>query len=775
MGRTLAEDLLVPGTVLAWSEFVETWGRPILSALAYAHAEGIVHRDIKPGNILITDDGRPRITDFGIAKLLDQVAPGKTVMDHRTPPYAPPEYDSGQFIASRDVYAFAVLALVALTGIDPYSEDLADPYEATPAALLKANVDEEVRAFLRRCVAEPEERFANAGVALAELDRVEMLLAARRRAGGVQPSQPLYVALTLKVLRELAAAIDADTPEKARAVLNQDMAGGWAAATLPSRTFEGGDSTAGHYYIMGNELRLHVAVAQAADRLYAVGVRVISHSALEQQRDHSWTPVGLDLVFAEPSEPSLSAIGLHEFQEGIASHLASRARDRADRAERSLFDMWRQTLNALRALERSRQRPLEYESFRPTATGAVFQLREDPQIGVLGDTRIAELAERGFLKGEVVGLKARDLTLRVTDGDVRDLSARGVLKVDTGLEALNVRRQMNALDTVEFGDAVRMDLPALLLRPETVVAPAEVSEIAWSQPDLDEDKQRATQAALGLRDLLHVEGPPGTGKTKFITETILQTVRRNPDARVLLSAQTHAALDNVLERILERDENPRMVRVGREDDDRIAVSAAPLLMRATVEKWRRQVERKGRQYLRDWSQARGFAVRDVEIAMLFEELGALRLEAAELTSETASVETELEGLREHRSTEGATTTTADGVGLLQEQRKALRDQAVTVDERAEQVTSRLVEVNGVTAQSELDGLSPAELAKRSAELVRLDTPELSTCQELIRLLGDWHARFGYGPEFEAAVVMRAQVVAATCVGFGAIRGAESVQ
>jgi superfamily I DNA and/or RNA helicase len=72
-----------------------------------------------------------------------------------------------------------------------------------------------------------------------------------------------------------------------------------------------------------------------------------------------------------------------------------------------------------------------------------------------------------------------------------------------------------------------------------------------------------------------VEGPPGTGKTTFITELVLQTLRANPNARVLLTSQTHVALDNSLERIVGQSGLAvSAVRIGQEDDERIAIPPA---------------------------------------------------------------------------------------------------------------------------------------------------------------------------------------------------------
>ena len=99
------------------------------------------------------------------------------------------------------------------------------------------------------------------------------------------------------------------------------------------------------------------------------------------------------------------------------------------------------------------------------------------------------------------------------------------------------------------------------------------------QTDLDDTKKSVVQIALGTKDFLLVEGPPGTGKTTFITEIVLQTLKLNPDARILLiSSQTHVALDNAVERLQKFQGNLKIVSLGRLEDSRIASTVKPLVL-----------------------------------------------------------------------------------------------------------------------------------------------------------------------------------------------------
>jgi len=134
------------------------------TALAVAHNQGLVHRDVKPGNILVMPDGRVKITDFGIARLADQVPLTATGQVMGTAQYLAPEQATGQpATGSSDIYALGVIGYELLAGRRPFSGEsqiaiaLAQVNDAPPP--LPTSVPHPVRALISSMLAkDPADR-----------------------------------------------------------------------------------------------------------------------------------------------------------------------------------------------------------------------------------------------------------------------------------------------------------------------------------------------------------------------------------------------------------------------------------------------------------------------------------------------------------------------------------------------------------------------------------------------------------------------------------------
>jgi eukaryotic-like serine/threonine-protein kinase len=154
-------------------------GLEVGRALAFAHGQGLVHRDVKPQNVLLNDEGRAKVTDFGIARVLDAVGQTETGTVLGTSHYIAPEQARGEQIdAQTDIYSFGVVLYELLTGELPYPGDnfltVAMKHVNDPSpSVLDRRPDTPLRlaSLIERCMAKlPVDRPASMDEVVRELE-----------------------------------------------------------------------------------------------------------------------------------------------------------------------------------------------------------------------------------------------------------------------------------------------------------------------------------------------------------------------------------------------------------------------------------------------------------------------------------------------------------------------------------------------------------------------------------------------------------------------------
>jgi tRNA A-37 threonylcarbamoyl transferase component Bud32 len=153
------------GTILPL-ETIKLYIQQIGNAIQYAHSEHIIHCDIKPDNILLAQDDRLLLSDFGIARVVHTTLPHTTRGPAGTPEYMAPEQFLGKPVRASDQYALGIMIYEWLCGTPPFKGDflsLMDQHQRSEVPLLrnrKSTISEEVEQVIRQALAKtPDERY----------------------------------------------------------------------------------------------------------------------------------------------------------------------------------------------------------------------------------------------------------------------------------------------------------------------------------------------------------------------------------------------------------------------------------------------------------------------------------------------------------------------------------------------------------------------------------------------------------------------------------------
>jgi serine/threonine-protein kinase len=143
--------------------------RDVCYALEYAHHQNVIHRDIKPGNVLISNDGETKLMDFGISKVLESGNRGEGNTEAKgTPQYMPPEQILGREIDNRtDLYALGISVFEMLTTLRPFRGDnVVDQQLNAPLPNLRDFASDIpsglVEIVTKACQKQPSDRYASA-------------------------------------------------------------------------------------------------------------------------------------------------------------------------------------------------------------------------------------------------------------------------------------------------------------------------------------------------------------------------------------------------------------------------------------------------------------------------------------------------------------------------------------------------------------------------------------------------------------------------------------
>lgn len=753
------EEFVRDKVPMSWFAFWRTLGRPLLEAICWAQSRKLVHRDIKPKNVMIDDAGEAKLTDYGISRVHEDgevlQAASPTFRHHGSPPFTPPEPDDGAYSFTRDGYSWAVVALYCLSGRMPvhYGDvsEILDNLESGP-----------VEAFRAACQQDPKQRPPYGHLLLADIEDWMEALGAQADSSKIVT----YIHFSDQCELRLQQSFGPEIRDPLTALL-EDFAT-FARVRASSQGVH-------RVRVIGETWQLEAVRDRARPGVLLVDAAIrIGSAAAERQREPA-AARDLELRLGQPKDPDQAQMALDEAWALASSAEQARANRQASERDR-VQRIWNAYLRARSDYETGRGSTLRYTEARFAPPHVTVTITGAMPPDLLGQDRMINAAGVSIAL-EVTAVLGDQVTLRVTYGDLAKIPQQGILEVNTRRALSAIEKQKRALDDLVYDRAVQPSLADIVFEGRGARPPLPNAPFTKPKEKFDDDKVGVLRKALGVRDVLAVEGPPGTGKTRLIEEIISQWLQAHPGHRVLLSSQTHAALDNVLERLAKRDAGLDMVRVGRFDNDRIAPSAAGFLLERKADAWADKVRETARPWLTRRAIARGVDAAELQAGSLAVKLAALirerdavgsallGLESVAQETKAAALSAELSDIEVPPSLRQRTESALADAGGLSERLASLRHE----EAKAREALKVLPNLGSELAASE----DPTELEEYAAVLLGTGEAEREHF-ELMRLQEEWLERVGRSADFHSAMLASAKVVASTCVALAGVRGFSEV-
>ena len=545
--------------------------RQLLDAIEISHSNGIIHRDINPNNIMVTEDKVVKVIDFGICKINDMIN-SATVFTLGTNAYSAPEVHQHSENATEksDLYSIGAVIYYLFTGKQP---PLAVQFQKTMDSV--RGMDIELKPIVKKLVAEnPDDRYENIFELQKDISRLFMRF--------LDTEKTVVFTMAYERFKEL----------KNFKLLPQSVTVKEAAeGNLPENFLEmyafcKEEDDEKVFIFLGYNYLMECIYEEELNVFDVLKFRKVVPIDRDRLRKRYAQVVGkvrfVDKKFAH-REPKNDSI---EIKNTIIDYYSEYiSNNNVENEYKSKYGVWRDLLQLVKEdIEKNIIR-LPYDSFQLDGDILRFRLKKGVFIDEerLNKEQLFVYERKGKGKDKVkpvkIGAYENDIyenehvILQIKRVGRVSLPAKGLICMDYRKDLVNVERQLDALNILEKEDyQCNFSLKRIISGVENPSVSIISKELHLFNKQLDSPQKAAVQKALEADSIAIIQGPPGTGKTNVIIEIILQILKennRNKDMepkKILLVSQSHPAVDKMLEDLIrDSEERPDLLRIGRDE------------------------------------------------------------------------------------------------------------------------------------------------------------------------------------------------------------------
>jgi superfamily I DNA and/or RNA helicase/serine/threonine protein kinase len=716
---------------------------PILDGLAYAHERQVFHRDISPRNILVSEEGRPLIADFGSAKVYSDGAFHETQLRTESLPYTP---ESGN-VAEIDVYSFGAMAIELLSKEKAYSrDDLTEILKSSGKN--KPGIAPETKIILEKCIdLDPERRYRSA-VQLKEIfDKRALTI---KKAETSKNSRARFY-LSAKASNSLASSARGNS--SVEAFVNSEIQSSSLYAS-PKR-LDDGTYSRDEFLLIANTLKFYLKPHESKNCWVAAAAHLEDSDDLEYSREKGFSLDGIGILWECVKNPPSDVVSFSGFEAVYEKYAKWIKQGRPEREVTHLVESnaqemlgrWGRILDAQQHIYSNRFKPLKFVDSQLENNRIYLKLENTVEFEIEDSYWKIPFSEKSAY-GTIDYHDGVDVEIHLNRYGKGNIAKSGIIspEIEVGNE-MQIKRQRDALQSVLDSSSINPKLANYLVSPNLIPKNTPLKVINWKS-DIDESKQEAIQKALTNSGIMIIKGPPGTGKTSFIAEYIYQELLRSSTSQILLVSQTHVALDNALARLSDLGIED-VVRLGQPDDPRISKSSKRLLVDTQMLNWKERLKKDSTKYIERLAESVNLTMPQTQSLILLESMEAILAE--------------INGLRE-TSDSSSDLYTRDGENIsefnkskIQEKIDALETEKVNLTQELRALAPKV----GITIPRDMHASFVIDF--RDA-IIGSDT-RVTRVASIARVQQKWILKAGASTQVEPIFLHTRRVLAGTCLGF----------